>query len=115
MRVWEGYTCDCFDGFQLDMTRMACVGEWRPGPAWGLPGAAAGAVRAAWPWHPLVAAALWRCWPGQLPEESPCSLVLPSHRAGRTVLEVQPATFCWQLNQGTSGHRGEQLIAPFFA
>lgn len=37
VRVREGYTCDCFDGFQLDMTRMACVGEWRPGPA---PGAA---------------------------------------------------------------------------
>ncbi|KAF2986134.1 hypothetical protein EK904_009662 [Melospiza melodia maxima] len=27
VRVPEGYTCDCFDGFQLDMTRMACVGE----------------------------------------------------------------------------------------
>ncbi|XP_068048939.1 latent-transforming growth factor beta-binding protein 2 isoform X4 [Anomalospiza imberbis] len=25
VRVPEGYTCDCFDGFQLDMTRMACV------------------------------------------------------------------------------------------
>uniref|UniRef100_A0A8D0FCM4 Latent transforming growth factor beta binding protein 4 n=1 Tax=Strix occidentalis caurina TaxID=311401 RepID=A0A8D0FCM4_STROC len=25
VRVREGYTCDCFDGFQLDMTRMACV------------------------------------------------------------------------------------------
>uniref|UniRef100_A0A8D0HNQ8 Latent-transforming growth factor beta-binding protein 1 n=1 Tax=Sphenodon punctatus TaxID=8508 RepID=A0A8D0HNQ8_SPHPU len=25
VRVQEGYTCDCFDGFQLDMTRMACV------------------------------------------------------------------------------------------
>ncbi|XP_019344239.1 latent-transforming growth factor beta-binding protein 2 isoform X6 [Alligator mississippiensis] len=25
VRVREGYTCDCFDGFRLDMTRMACV------------------------------------------------------------------------------------------
>uniref|UniRef100_U3J6C1 Latent transforming growth factor beta binding protein 2 n=1 Tax=Anas platyrhynchos platyrhynchos TaxID=8840 RepID=U3J6C1_ANAPP len=25
VRVPEGYTCDCFDGFQLDMTHMACV------------------------------------------------------------------------------------------
>uniref|UniRef100_A0A674J4E0 Latent-transforming growth factor beta-binding protein 2 n=1 Tax=Terrapene triunguis TaxID=2587831 RepID=A0A674J4E0_9SAUR len=25
VRVQEGYTCDCFDGFQLDMTHMACV------------------------------------------------------------------------------------------
>uniref|UniRef100_A0A8B9FUM0 Latent-transforming growth factor beta-binding protein 1 n=1 Tax=Amazona collaria TaxID=241587 RepID=A0A8B9FUM0_9PSIT len=25
VRVREGYTCDCFDGFQLDMTRMACM------------------------------------------------------------------------------------------
>ncbi|KAJ7410241.1 Latent-transforming growth factor beta-binding protein 2 [Willisornis vidua] len=25
VRVQEGYTCDCFDGFRLDMTRMACV------------------------------------------------------------------------------------------
>ncbi|OXB73015.1 UNVERIFIED_CONTAM: hypothetical protein H355_016444 [Colinus virginianus] len=25
VRVPEGYTCDCFDGFQLDMTLMACV------------------------------------------------------------------------------------------
>ncbi|XP_064316447.1 latent-transforming growth factor beta-binding protein 2 isoform X5 [Phalacrocorax carbo] len=25
VRVREGYTCDCFDGFQLDLTRMACV------------------------------------------------------------------------------------------
>uniref|UniRef100_A0A8B9QFD1 Latent transforming growth factor beta binding protein 2 n=1 Tax=Apteryx owenii TaxID=8824 RepID=A0A8B9QFD1_APTOW len=25
VRVREGYTCDCFDGFQLDMTRLACV------------------------------------------------------------------------------------------
>uniref|UniRef100_A0A8C8VPM3 Latent-transforming growth factor beta-binding protein 1 n=1 Tax=Pelusios castaneus TaxID=367368 RepID=A0A8C8VPM3_9SAUR len=25
VRVREGYTCDCFDGFQLDMTHMACV------------------------------------------------------------------------------------------
>lgn len=37
VRVREGYTCDCFDGFQLDMTLMACVGEWWPGPAWGQP------------------------------------------------------------------------------
>uniref|UniRef100_K9J3Z9 Latent-transforming growth factor beta-binding protein 2 n=1 Tax=Desmodus rotundus TaxID=9430 RepID=K9J3Z9_DESRO len=25
VRVREGYTCDCFDGFQLDMAQMACV------------------------------------------------------------------------------------------
>lgn len=29
MRVREGYTCDCFDGFQLDMAQMACVGEFQ--------------------------------------------------------------------------------------
>ncbi|GAA6078877.1 latent-transforming growth factor beta-binding protein 1 isoform X1, partial [Tachysurus ichikawai] len=26
VRVQKGYTCDCFDGFTLDMSRMACVG-----------------------------------------------------------------------------------------
>ncbi|KAL8169175.1 UNVERIFIED_CONTAM: hypothetical protein K2H54_039311, partial [Gekko kuhli] len=25
VRVQEGYTCDCFDGFRLDLIRMACV------------------------------------------------------------------------------------------
>uniref|UniRef100_A0A4X2M4R0 Latent-transforming growth factor beta-binding protein 4 n=1 Tax=Vombatus ursinus TaxID=29139 RepID=A0A4X2M4R0_VOMUR len=25
IRVPEGYTCDCFDGYRLDMARMACV------------------------------------------------------------------------------------------
>ena len=30
VRVREGYTCDCFDGFQLDLTKMACVGKPRP-------------------------------------------------------------------------------------
>ncbi|KAK2843882.1 hypothetical protein Q7C36_012097 [Tachysurus vachellii] len=25
VRVQKGYTCDCFDGFTLDMSRMACV------------------------------------------------------------------------------------------
>uniref|UniRef100_A0A9J8D3L9 Latent-transforming growth factor beta-binding protein 1 n=1 Tax=Cyprinus carpio carpio TaxID=630221 RepID=A0A9J8D3L9_CYPCA len=25
VRVQEGYTCDCFDGYTLDMSRMACV------------------------------------------------------------------------------------------
>uniref|UniRef100_A0A3Q3W5C5 Latent-transforming growth factor beta-binding protein 1 n=1 Tax=Mola mola TaxID=94237 RepID=A0A3Q3W5C5_MOLML len=25
VRVQEGYTCDCFDGFALDLSRMACV------------------------------------------------------------------------------------------
>lgn len=33
VRVPEGFTCDCFSGYRLDMTRMACVGEGRPGPA----------------------------------------------------------------------------------
>lgn len=31
VRVPEGFTCDCFDGYRLDMTRMACVGEGLPG------------------------------------------------------------------------------------
>lgn len=26
VRVQEGYTCDCFDGYTLDLSRMACVG-----------------------------------------------------------------------------------------
>ncbi|KAI1893358.1 hypothetical protein AGOR_G00122900 [Albula goreensis] len=25
IRVAEGYTCDCYDGYQLDMTSMACI------------------------------------------------------------------------------------------
>ncbi|CAJ0956013.1 unnamed protein product [Ranitomeya imitator] len=25
IRVPEGYTCDCYDGYRLDMTRMACI------------------------------------------------------------------------------------------
>uniref|UniRef100_A0A3P8ZML4 Latent transforming growth factor beta binding protein 2 n=1 Tax=Esox lucius TaxID=8010 RepID=A0A3P8ZML4_ESOLU len=25
VRVREGYTCDCFDGYELDLTKMACV------------------------------------------------------------------------------------------
>lgn len=36
VRVPEGFTCDCFDGYRLDMTRMACVGE---GLATAVPGA----------------------------------------------------------------------------
>ncbi|XP_058020174.1 latent-transforming growth factor beta-binding protein 1 isoform X2 [Ahaetulla prasina] len=27
VRVQEGYTCDCFDGYHLDMTKMTCVGK----------------------------------------------------------------------------------------
>ena len=27
VRVREGYTCDCFEGFQLDTAHMACVGR----------------------------------------------------------------------------------------
>lgn len=27
VRVREGYTCDCFEGFQLDAAHMACVGK----------------------------------------------------------------------------------------
>lgn len=27
VRVPEGFTCDCFNGYRLDTTRMACVGE----------------------------------------------------------------------------------------
>lgn len=30
VRVQEGYTCDCFDGFTLDLARMACVGTTAP-------------------------------------------------------------------------------------
>uniref|UniRef100_A0A8K9XCA5 Latent transforming growth factor beta binding protein 2 n=1 Tax=Oncorhynchus mykiss TaxID=8022 RepID=A0A8K9XCA5_ONCMY len=25
VRVREGYTCDCFDGYELDLTKMACI------------------------------------------------------------------------------------------
>lgn len=27
VRVQEGYTCDCFDGYHLDMAKMTCVGK----------------------------------------------------------------------------------------
>lgn len=37
VRVQEGYTCDCFEGFQLDMAHMACVGKFR--------------IRGAMPWE----------------------------------------------------------------
>lgn len=30
IRVSEGYTCDCYQGYELDMTSMACVGESPP-------------------------------------------------------------------------------------
>lgn len=30
IRVSEGYTCDCYHGYELDMTSMACVGERPP-------------------------------------------------------------------------------------
>lgn len=33
VRVQEGYTCDCFEGFQLDMAHMACVGKFSLGAA----------------------------------------------------------------------------------
>lgn len=26
VRVREGYTCDCFDGYELDLGKMACIG-----------------------------------------------------------------------------------------
>lgn len=26
VRVREGYTCDCFDGYELDLNKMACIG-----------------------------------------------------------------------------------------
>ncbi len=26
IRVEEGYTCDCYDGYQLDITSMTCIG-----------------------------------------------------------------------------------------
>ncbi|CDR09369.1 unnamed protein product [Oncorhynchus mykiss] len=28
VRVREGYTCDCFDGYELDLTKMACIGRF---------------------------------------------------------------------------------------
>ncbi|MEQ2185483.1 hypothetical protein GOODEAATRI_018610 [Goodea atripinnis] len=27
VRVQEGYTCDCFAGYTLDLSRMACIGR----------------------------------------------------------------------------------------
>lgn len=27
VRVREGYTCDCFDGYEFDLSKMACTGE----------------------------------------------------------------------------------------
>lgn len=27
VRVREGYTCDCFDGYEFDLSKMACIGE----------------------------------------------------------------------------------------
>lgn len=24
----EGYTCDCYEGYELDMTSMACIGRY---------------------------------------------------------------------------------------
>lgn len=64
-------------------------------------------MRAAGPPRSLPAAALWRCWPGQLAEESRLFPARPSHRPGTTFLEVQPATFCWQL-----GHPWASRGAP---
>lgn len=26
VRVREGYTCDCFDGYEFDLNKMACIG-----------------------------------------------------------------------------------------
>lgn len=74
VRVREGYTCDCFDGFQLDMTRMACVGEWwpraTPGTAGGCSRGCAGSlVPASIPWRLPLSGGAGRdsCW------RSPCS------------------------------------------
>lgn len=30
VRVREGYTCDCFDGYELDLSKMACIGRLYP-------------------------------------------------------------------------------------
>lgn len=27
VRVREGYTCDCFDGYELNLSKMACIGK----------------------------------------------------------------------------------------
>lgn len=32
VRVREGYTCDCFDGYEFDLKKMACVGGCLDGP-----------------------------------------------------------------------------------
>lgn len=29
IRVSEGYTCDCYQGYELDMTSMTCIGGCR--------------------------------------------------------------------------------------
>lgn len=64
---------------------MACVGEWRPGPAQGL--AVAVTALSVWSLYPLSVATLWQCWLGQLLEES-------TRSGGSTFLELQLATFC---------------------
>lgn len=28
IRVAEGYTCDCYQGYELDMTTMTCIGTF---------------------------------------------------------------------------------------
>lgn len=74
VRVPEGYTCDCFDGYQLDMTLMACVGKWLFVP-----------LQTRWPRLPLSAAALWWCCLGQLSEAPLLSWVLCGLGAGNVV------------------------------
>lgn len=32
VRVREGYTCDCFDGYEFDIKKMACIGGRLDGP-----------------------------------------------------------------------------------
>lgn len=34
IRLDEGYTCDCYHGYQLDATTMTCIGEMS-GERWG--------------------------------------------------------------------------------
>lgn len=102
VRVPEGYTCDCFDGFQLDMTRMACVGEWLPV-----------LLQLGRPRHPLSAAALCWCWLGRLLEASPLQRVLRGLGAGKVTPAWQPASALPTSGHlGASGNRGSSCSQP---
>lgn len=86
VRVPEGYTCDCFDGYQLDMTLMACVGKWLFVP-----------LQTRWPRLPLSAAALWWCCLGQLSEAPLLSWVLCGLGAGNVSGHLGASGNSWSL------------------